>query len=208
MTTDPGREEFRSAFDVSRETMDLLGVYVQELARWSARINLVAPSTLQEAWRRHILDSAQLFALARPTVGWADLGSGGGLPGLVVAILAREKWPDMQMHLVESDRRKATFLRQMAARFQLKVQVHADRAENLAPIGAGVVSARALAPLPRLLPLVRRHLAPGGTALIPKGRQWRAEVEDCNAATLGPFTVHQSRVDPDSVVLELTGLKP
>lgn len=208
MKPESGRAAFEQAFDVSRETMDRLDTLADELLRWSERINLVAPNTLPELWTRHIWDCAQVYQIAPPARTWADLGSGGGFPGLVVAILAWQASPEMVMHLVESDGRKCAFLRQMTATLGLKAAVHTARAETLDPIQAGIVSARALAPLPRLLPLVRRHLARGGTALLQKGRNWKAEIQDCQGEALGPFTAHPSRVDPDSVILEFTGLAP
>lgn len=144
-------------------------------ARWTRRINLVAPSTVPAMWDRHVLDSAQLAALAPPGARtWADLGAGGGFPGLVVAILAGDA---LRVTLVESDARKCAFLRTAARELGLDVAILDRRAEEAEPLAADVVSARALAPLPRLLPLVARHLAPGGTAILPKGRDWAAEVD-------------------------------
>lgn len=146
--------------------------------RWTARINLVAPSTLPDLWRRHILDSAQLWPLAPEGATWADLGAGGGFPGLVIAALAAEAGTP-RVTLIESDRRKCAFLRTAARELALPATVLDTRIEQAAPQAAATVSARALAPLPALLPLVARHLAPDGTALLPKGRDWEAE---CAAA--------------------------
>lgn len=164
---------------VSRETTERLEVYAQLLRQWTPRINLVSRPSLDDLWTRHFADSAQLLPLAPEGARtWADLGSGGGFPGLVVAILAAERAPDLRVTLVESDHRKAVFLRTVAARTGVAVTVHAERSEGLAPLGADVVSARAMAPLGELLGHAARHLAPGGTAIFPKGAAWRREVEE------------------------------
>ncbi len=185
------------------EVLARLRAYAAALRKWSGAINLVAPATLPEVWARHIADSAQLWPMAPAGVRhWADLGSGGGLPGLVIAILARGRGP--RVTLVESDRRKAAFLRAQIAELGLNATVAAARAEELSALDADVVSARALAPLDRLLPLVERHLAPGGTALLPKGRGWATELA---AAAPGPmFHVEHlpSATDPDARILRLT----
>lgn len=164
--------------DVSRETLQRLEEFAAELKRWSARINLVAPIPEDTFWDRHIVDSAQLYPLRSDGMIWCDLGSGGGLPAMVVAILAREDAPDLAFHLVESDARKAAFLKITSRALVLNVVVHHARAEILAPINARTVTARALAPLDRLLGYVQRHLDPGGVALLPKGRTHEAEIAD------------------------------
>jgi 16S rRNA (guanine527-N7)-methyltransferase len=195
--------ELLPGLPVSDETLAMLRDYAGALARWSAAINLVAPATLPDAWSRHVLDSAQLLPLAPPEARhWADLGSGGGLPGLVIAILA--KGSDLHVTLVESDRRKAAFLRDQIARHGLAARVEATRAEALLPLGADVVSARALAPLDRLLPMVARHLAPNGVALLPKGRGWGSELG--RVAPGGVFHVEHfpSVTDPDARILRLS----
>ncbi|MCC6006276.1 MAG: class I SAM-dependent methyltransferase [Rhodobacteraceae bacterium] len=175
------------------------------LQRWSGAINLVARPTLQDVWTRHILDSAQLWAL-RPARGalWADLGAGAGFPGLVIAAIAAEQAPGMAVALVESDQRKCAFLRSAAREMGLAPAIHTARAEVLPPLGADVVSARALAPLPLLWPMVRRHLAPGASALLPKGA--RAGAELAEALALWPLAVQktQSWTDPNAVVLTIT----
>lgn len=201
--SDQGRDDFAARTGVSRETLARFDAYAQALQQWNPRINLVSRKTLNALWARHFLDSAQLLDHApNNTRLWADLGSGGGFPGMVVAILAREKRPGLRVHLVEADARKAAFLRHVAALTEAPAQVHIARAEELPPLNAQVVSARALAPLPRLLPLVARHLAPQGRALLLKGRGWRQELEDCQVAGLGSFKVHPSITDPESAVLE------
>jgi 16S rRNA (guanine527-N7)-methyltransferase len=162
---------------VSRETEVMLDDFLAQVARWTKKINLVSRGTVDDLRDRHLLDSAQLFSHLRPTdTSWVDLGSGGGFPGLVVAILAREARPDLRLTLVESDRRKATFLRMMAVEMRLSVEVRASRIDDVAPLGADVVSARALAPLGVLLGMAKRQLAPDGTALFLKGESYRDEI--------------------------------
>lgn len=191
---------------VAPDTLDRLRALQGELTRWSAAINLVASATLTEGWTRHILDSAQLFPLMPPGARhWADLGSGGGLPGLVIAILARGS--DLRLTLVESDRRKCAFLRAQIAEHGLNARVEAARAEMLAPLAADVVSARALAPLDRLLPLVARHLAPGGTALLPKGRRWATELATARVGWRFDCQELPSAVEPDARILRLTQIR-
>lgn len=160
---------------IAEETLARLTTLVERLATWTRRINLVGPATVPEAWVRHVLDSAALFPML-PTSArrLADLGSGAGFPGLVLAILGA---PDV--HLVESDQRKAAFLREAARVTDTPVTIHVRRIEALDPLGADVVTARALAPLPELLPLVTRHLAPDGIAVLPKGRTADDELTAC-----------------------------
>lgn len=185
-----------AGFGVSRETFEALTAYVAMIEKWNPAINLIARSTVSEIWSRHILDSAQLARFLDPEVRiWADFGSGGGLPGLVLAILARQQAPDTAFHLVESDQRKATFLRQVTQSLGLKIEVHVCRVEALEPLSADVVSARALAPLEVLCGFAARHLKPGGIACFPKGaryehevaearRSWQFELEEIASATL------------------------
>lgn len=189
---------------VSRETAERLAVLAALVAKWNPAINLVAPGTLPALRERHIADSLQLATLVPPPRLWADLGSGGGFPGLVVAAALAERAPESRVALVESDGRKAAFLRTAAQAMGLDVIVHAARAEALAPLGAEVVSARALAPLAQLLPLVRRHLAPGGRALLPKGARHGEEVAAARAAHRFALVTHPSRTAPESVILEVT----
>lgn len=194
----------RIAQNVSRETLQRLDSYAALLKKWNPAINLVAGSTLGDLWSRHMLDSAQLVDLAPESARiWTDLGSGGGFPGLVVAILAAEKRPALEVALIESDLRKATFLRTVARETGLTVRVIPSRIEEAAPMGADVVSARALASLEKLLPLAERHLASGGIALFQKGATHRAEVAE--ALARWRFTVHNhpSQTDPQAVVLRI-----
>lgn len=147
------------------EVTDRLRIYQALLLRWTARINLIARTDADEIWQRHILDSAQLGPLLpAPAAELVDLGSGAGFPGLVLAITTG--W---QVHLVESDQRKAAFLREAARATEAPAVVHPLRAEALKLPPVPVVTARALAPLAALLPLAAPLLRPDGICLFPKG---------------------------------------
>lgn len=187
---------------VSRETLDRLRRLTELLAKWNPAINLVAKSTVDQAWDRHILDSAQIFALAPPSApSWVDMGSGGGFPGLVVACLAADLRPHMTVTLIESDQRKATFLRQAAHDLGLTTRIIPQRIETCEPQDAGVLSARALAALPVLLGFARRHLSTDGIALFPKGASWREEVEQARKDWQFTLTAHTSATDPQGAIL-------
>lgn len=166
---------------VSRETFRRLGLIVELLRKWQKTINLVAPATLSEVWSRHIADSLQLINhVAADSARWADLGSGGGFPGLVVAAALSER-PGADVHLVESDTRKSAFLREVARVAELPVTVHAQRIEQVAQMlapGTEVVSARALAPLPKLLELAEPFLTAGALGVFPKGRDAERELTE------------------------------
>lgn len=193
-----------AALDVSRETMARLERYAALLEKWNPAINLVSRESLNDVWSRHILDSAQIFALLPDGArSWADLGSGGGFPGLVVAILAGEAAPDLKVTLVESDARKAAFLSTAAHDLGLSVTVRAHRIENLAPLAADVVSARALAPLTDLLAFAARHLAPGGRALFLKGATYPQERAAALAHWSFDVQTHSSKTDAAGVILSI-----
>ncbi|MFG1227917.1 16S rRNA (guanine(527)-N(7))-methyltransferase RsmG [Xanthobacter wiegelii] len=166
---------------VSRETFRRLGLIVELLRKWQKTINLVAPATLSEVWSRHIADSLQLINhVAADSIRWVDLGSGGGFPGLVVAAALSER-PGADVHLVESDTRKSAFLREVARVAELPVTVHAQRIEQVAQMlapGTEVVSARALAPLPKLLELAEPFLTAGALGVFPKGRDAERELTE------------------------------
>lgn len=171
-----------AGIDVSRETFDALKAYEALVQRWTPAINLVSKSTVAQLWDRHIADSAQVFAYCpESTRSWVDLGSGGGFPGLVVAILAKEFRPELHVTLVEADLRKATFLRQAAQSLGLAATVRSERIESLPPLAADVLSARALAALPDLLAYAEKHLRPGGVAIFPKGARFQDELQAARA---------------------------
>ncbi|SLN30922.1 16S rRNA (guanine(527)-N(7))-methyltransferase RsmG [Roseisalinus antarcticus] len=189
--------------DVSRETRAKLVKLETLVRKWTKRINLIAPASVADIWTRHILDSAQLFSIAPPHTHWADLGSGGGFPGLVIAILRQEKMPDAHMDLVESDQRKATFLRTATRELDLPVTTHTARIEELEPLNAPIVSARALASLPDLLSHACRHLSADGTALFLKGRNRAEEISAARRDWDFAMTETRSMTDPEAAVLRI-----
>ncbi|WP_407928185.1 16S rRNA (guanine(527)-N(7))-methyltransferase RsmG [Arenibaculum pallidiluteum] len=203
MAPETGAALLRRALpDVSRETCDRLAAYAAVLAKWQKSINLVGPRTLEEVWTRHFLDSAQLRALipaeARVLV---DLGSGAGFPGLVLAILGIA-----EVHLIESDTRKAAFLREAARATGTSVTVHARRIEEVAPFEVDIVTARALAPLVELLPLAERFVGPRTLCLFPKGQNVDAELTEATKAWKMQVERLASLSDPRASVLRLSGI--
>ena len=202
-----GPESFARQINVSRETIQLLERLEVLLRKWTPVINLVSQNTLSEIWTRHFLDSAQLlhYIDEAPRL-WADLGSGGGFPGLIVGILAKERFPEMHFTLVESDSRKAAFLANAVRDLGLPAKVASVRIESLKPLNANVLSARALAPLDTLLNFTERHLAPDGIALFPKGNRWREEVAQAQQKWSFDLEQKPSATDPESVVLKIKGL--
>lgn len=191
---------------VSRETLDQLHTYADLLRKWNARINLISPVSIPDLWDRHIVDSAQLFPLAPSASLWVDLGSGGGLPGLVCAILAQQHQPQMRFVLIESDKRKCAFLQSAAHTLALPVNVLPLRAEQAPPQGADVVTARAMAPLVALLPHVARHLSPQGCAILPKGRNHAQELEAARAEWQFDCVAQPSLTDPEARCLTIRNL--
>jgi 16S rRNA (guanine527-N7)-methyltransferase len=185
---------------VSRETRERLNTYADLLRKWQRSINLVGPRTIDDLWNRHFTDSAQLLPLIPPSARvLVDFGSGAGFPGLVLAILGVS-----QVHLIESDQRKATFLREVARATGTPVTVHAKRIEQVAPFPADVVSARALAPLGDLLGFAAPFLHPDSLCLFPKGQM--AEDELTAASRTWNINVDriQSVTDPSATILRLS----
>ena len=194
-----GAAGFAATIAVSRETIDRLESYLALLERWQQAINLVGRSTLGDPWRRHVLDSAQLARFLPPGRGGvADLGSGAGLPGIILAIMGT---PDV--HLVEADRRKAQFLREAARHLDLaNVTVHPARIETLA-LEVGAVTSRALAPLPALLRMAVPLLAPGGRLVLLKGRNVETELAEATRDWEMRIALKPSRADPEGRILIL-----
>lgn len=189
--------------DVSRETYAKLEAYYDLLVKWTPKINLISKSSISDLWDRHIWDSAQLYPLAQSASHWLDIGSGGGLPGLIVAIMAQENNPETSVTMLESDVRKATFLRTVVRELDLKAQVVVSRIEAAAPMEADVLSARALADLPTLLAFADRHLKSGGQALFFKGETWKKEVEDARRSWSFDLVPHTSVTNSNAAILEV-----
>ena len=194
--------------NVSRETFLRLKEYEKLLFKWNAKINLVSRSTLDNFWNRHVLDSAQFLSSVGEKAGkWVDLGSGGGLPGLVVAILSDEIEPVNKLFLVEADVRKAVFLKTVCRELGLKVEVYNNRIEELPPMSANIVSARALAPLKTLCLYAKNHLKKDGVAVFAKGENWKAELVEAQKKWIFSYEAVKSTLHEGSVVLVLRGIK-
>ncbi len=189
---------------VSRETLAAFDLYAQLLQKWQKAINLVSRNTVHQVYSRHIADSLQVFH-ARPETGsrWLDMGSGAGFPGLVCAIAAKDLQRPMKFTLIESDQRKASFLREVARCTETEVDVLAVRIEAAPPQNAEIISARALAPLRKLCELSHPHLAPGGIALFPKGRNHAVEQLDADREWKMSREIIPGDLDPESVVYRI-----
>jgi 16S rRNA (guanine527-N7)-methyltransferase len=188
-----------SGRDVSRETMTRLAAYVDLLKKTAARQNLVAPSTLETVWERHILDSAQLLRFATAKGTWADIGSGAGLPGIVIAILSSDP-----ITLIEPRRLRADFLVQTALALGLSnVSVDCTKVERVQG-RFDVITARAVAQLDRLLAMAH-HLATSSTLwVLPKGKSAQSELAQAQLNWHCDASVEQSCTDPGSEILVLT----
>jgi 16S rRNA (guanine527-N7)-methyltransferase len=196
-----------AGLDVSRETLDALRAFDSLVQRWNPAINLVSKASLRHLWQRHILDSAQVFSLC-PTeaLSWVDLGSGGGFPGIVVAILARELKPALRVGLVESDQRKATFLRQACQSLDLSATVVSKRIEALEPLNADVISARALAPLTILIGFAEQHVAQNGVAIFPKGARFADEISEARSVWSFDVDIKQSLSEAEAAILVIRNI--
>ena len=183
---------------VSRETLDRLDRFVATLLTWQRRINLIAPATVGALWMRHIADSLQLVALAPAARVWVDLGSGGGFPGLAIACALAET-PGARVHLIESNGKKAAFLREAVRLTGAAAIVHHARIEQVLPTideRVDVITARALAPLADLLALSDPLLKTGAQALFPKGQDVEAELTEAAKYWNIEATLVPSRTDP------------
>ena len=189
--------------------MDRLKHFVAMFVKWWKAINLVAPSTIPDVWQRHVADSLQIYALHPGPVRWLDLGSGGGFPGVITAILLMET-SGGHVDLIESNRKKVAFLRQALAETGGRGDVRPMRAEDAARTIEGIeaLSARALAELDALLGLAAPWLTSGATAYFHKGRDYSREVDKARRSWCFDLLEHRSRVDADSVILQIDNLQP
>lgn len=194
---------------VSRETHERLTHYVELFKKWNKTTNLAAPSTISEIWSRHIADSAQIFQLNPKPQTWIDLGSGGGLPGVVTAIFLAEL-QDGWVHLVESNNKKAAFLRVALAETGARGSVHPVRIEKAPEIipECDVISARALADLDLLLEYMQpwAQKSEKVKAFFNKGRDYQSEITKARGRWQFDLVKHSSVVEADSVILEISRL--
>lgn len=194
--------------NVSRETYEMLTAYSDMIRRWNPAINLVSKMSIADLFDRHIRDSSQILDIADIPLGrWVDLGSGGGLPGLVIAIDAKCKAIDRHVVLVESDQRKSTFLREVIRTLDLDAEVITKRIEAVEPLASPVVSARALAPLAELCGFAHRHLVAGGVAIFHKGSSRATEIDQAKLSWSFDMLEIPSVTNPDSAILYLRELR-
>lgn len=203
-----GRAEFERDAGVSRETCERLETHYRLLAEWSARMNLVGPKELDAYWSRHALDSTQLIKLAPDAKRWVDLGSGAGFPGIVVASALADK-PGAEVHLIDSTKKKADFLNTVIDAAALPARVFNMRIEDFrADQGRyDVVTARALAPLPRLIRYAKPFLDRGALGLFHKGADTDAELAAASSALKGGAyraDVLESLSDPRGRILRIS----
>ncbi|KAB0540870.1 16S rRNA (guanine(527)-N(7))-methyltransferase RsmG [Pseudochrobactrum saccharolyticum] len=208
MTKDKYFDSLKQIYpSVSRETADDLIGFETLFKKWSKAINLASPNTLETLWERHILDSVQLFKLAPQAKQWLDLGSGGGFPGVVLAILLKETGGSIR--LVESNSKKSAFLRNALAQFQTHGQVVNARIESCyqqiqVP---EIITARALASLDKLFELTEPWMTKGAKALFQKGRDYQREIDESLLNWKFDLVRHGSAIEADSVILEISNLQ-
>lgn len=204
---DFGPEDFAKASDVSRETLARLKAYVSLLTDWNARHNLVSKNSLEDVWKRHVWDSAQLMRFVPESANnLVDLGSGAGFPGLVLAAILRDR-PAFKTVLYESIGKKCDFLRAAAERMQLAVEVRNARMEEARPELFDLVTARACAPLARLLTYARPFQGPKTVNLFLKGQNVEAELTEARTSWKLNAVRHASLTDPSGVILEIRDIK-
>jgi 16S rRNA (guanine527-N7)-methyltransferase len=206
----PDRARALTLIPVSRETADRLDRYVAVLLHWQQQINLIAPSTEQNLWTRHVADSLQLLALAPKARIWADLGSGAGFPGVVIAC-ALADLPDTRVYLVETNPKKIAFLREVVRATGAPAIVHAGKIEDFVarpPEPIEVVVARALAPLPKLLGLAAPLLKNRTVGLFPKGQDTVRELTEASKYWKVQSSLAASQTDPNSHIVIVRELEP
>jgi len=202
-------DDFIRHFDVSRETQERFVLYEQLLRKWQKAVNLVAPSTLDEIWTRHIGDSAQIVDIvlesdsATKSGIWLDIGSGGGFPGLVAAIMLADH-AAYEFHLVERHGRKCAFLSDVARQVGLSVKVHKCRIEDLSLAPVSIISARALASLDQLLELGSAFVDRSTVSYYFKGRETQVELEHARKKWDLSYRSHNSLTSSNSFILEIT----
>lgn len=202
-------EEFSTRAPIHSDSMSDYQRWESLLRKWNARINLVAPKSLPEFWQRHALDSAQLAPMipaeAKTIV---DFGSGAGFPAVAIAIQAKHAKLDQTVHMIESAGKKASFLKSVSRETRLNAVIHADRIEAIDPLNADVITARAFAPIHRLLPLAWIHLAKGGRLILLKGAAIEAEITEARRDWQFQTTQQSSLSDDSGTILTITDLAP
>lgn len=189
--------------NVSRETLEKLEQFGKLVEKWTVKINLISKASIPHIWERHIQDSVQLYQYAPIGDHWVDLGSGGGFPAIVLALLSQQDGRTTKFTMVESDQRKCVFLRTALRELKLHGEVLNARIEEIPPLGADVLSARALADLKSLIGFADLHLKKDGVALFPKGENWKAEDMDARSHWRYSCDVAPSVTNPSAAILRL-----
>ena len=192
--------------NVSRETLERLRAFESLVLKWTPKINLISKADRVGIWDRHILDSLQVAECGAACDHWVDIGSGGGFPGVVVAVFAKEHWPETRFTFIESDQRKGTFLRTSIRELELNAAVISKRIEAADPQSADILSARALADLTDLLGFADRHLNSTGVALFQKGASWKKEVDHARKTWSFDCEPISSRTHDAAVILKIQGV--
>lgn len=201
-------EGVATEFKVSRETMKDLEAFVALTLKWNPKINLIGNSTIPLIWSRHIADSLQLLrTMSVIPTAWIDIGSGGGYPGMIIAIALKNVSSECRVTMIDSDKRKTIFLKTAARELSLNVEVICDRIQNVVAVPSPVISARALAPLKDLLELAHPLLSESGHCLFQKGSD--ADSELTAASESWNMSVEQipSVTDPNGVILKIGELE-
>jgi 16S rRNA (guanine527-N7)-methyltransferase len=209
--TDPAAvtdaQSFAAATGASLQVMNDLEQFRAILADWNERMNLVGPSAMAQFWGRHAYDSAQLLTLAQHRRVWADLGAGAGFPGIVLAIFLKDV-PDGRVHLIDSQAKRTRFLSEVVEQLSLPAVVHTGRAEDLsAPEGLEIVTARAFAPMTKLLQFAYPYLRPGVMGLFLKGRDVENELATAQQTWNFHGTLHPSLSDPTGRIVQIERLR-
>ena len=200
-----GPEDFAARTGVSRETLARLKAYADVLTDWNARHNLVSKNSLADLWRRHFWDSAQLTPLIPAGAkSLADLGSGAGFPGLVLAAML----PNLAVTLFEATAKKCAFLQAAAERMGLSVAIENARMEDLPPRAFDVVTARAVAPLPRLLEYAHSFMGPNSVCLFLKGQNVGSELTEAHKCWNMKLSQVPSQTDPSGAIVTVRELGP
>ena len=190
--------------DVSRETIDSLYAYVDILKKWNTTINLVSKNSINDVWNRHVLDSAQLFKfLTHDVKNWLDIGSGAGFPGLVISVLAKRRFPGLQMTLIDCDKRKCVFLNEVVRELELNVKIVSKRVEDCPPQEADVISARALTHLEKLLSYFKYHGSFKCKGLFLKGKNTKNEINLVKNIEMFKIKLIVSEVDRAGYIVEV-----
>ena len=202
-------EKMFEKYNVSRETFNKLKVYETSLREWQSKFNLVSNKSLENAWNRHFLDSVQLFKfIPEKSEVMYDFGSGAGFPGMVLAILAMEKMPELKVSLIESIKKKTLYLNTVQKLCGVNVNIINERIENLTLKKADVITSRAMCNLTDLLKYAYRLSNKNTVMIFPKGKTYREEVENAKKVWRFECRVEANEVCEDGVILIITNLSP